>query len=151
MIDSFTNALLQTTQRAGQLLTPLSGIWPFQEKQEQLAANFCFSLSHGSSDCAWVIDQPTSRSSTSSGTFSCPIRIYMLGKVTCKKDIHTLVACTSTSAPSAARIHPSSTNITRLYFVLIILMPTMQPLIHPLHHPSCHNSTNTICKSVKLL
>ena len=47
MIDGFANALLQTTQRAGLLLTPLSGIWLFQEKPEQLTANFALACPMG--------------------------------------------------------------------------------------------------------
>ena len=47
MIDGFANVPLQATQRAGHLLTPLSGIWPFQEKQEQLAANFALACPMG--------------------------------------------------------------------------------------------------------
>ena len=39
-IDGFASVLLLITPRAGLLLIPLSGIWPFQEEQEQLAANF---------------------------------------------------------------------------------------------------------------
>ena len=123
----------------------------FSGKARATRCKFCFSLSHGSSDCAWSTDQPTSCSSTSSSTFSRPIRICYACTATHKQDVHTPIACTSTSAPSAARIHPSSTNATRLYFVLITLVPTMQPLVHPLHHSSCHNCTSIICKSVKLL
>ena len=42
-----------------------------------------------------------------------------LGIANHKQDVHTPVAHISTSTPSAARIHPSSINVTRLCFVHI--------------------------------
>ena len=52
-----------------------STLWnlAFSGKDRATHCKFYFSLSHGSSDCAWATDQPTSRISTSSGTFSHPI------------------------------------------------------------------------------
>ena len=48
----------------------------FSGKARVTRCTFCFSLSHGASDCAWATDQPTSHSFTSSGTFSHLIHIF---------------------------------------------------------------------------
>ena len=51
----------------------------FSDKARTARYKFCFSLSHGSSDCAWATDQPTSqvaRTPTSMGTSPQPMRIY---------------------------------------------------------------------------
>ena len=44
----------------------------FSGKARATRCKFCFSLCHGSSDCAWATDQPTSCSSTSSRYFLSP-------------------------------------------------------------------------------
>ena len=74
MMYGFANALLQTTQ-SWAIIDPTLWNLAFSGKATATCCKFCFSLSHGSSDCAWATDQPTSHSSTSSGTFSHPIRI----------------------------------------------------------------------------
>ena len=47
----------------------------FSGKARVTLCTFCFSLSHGASDCAWATDQPTFHSFTSSSTFSHLIHI----------------------------------------------------------------------------
>ena len=50
----------------------------FSGKARAARCKFCFSLSRGSSDCAWATDQPTSqaaRTPTSMGMSPCPMRI----------------------------------------------------------------------------
>ena len=73
----------------------------FSGKARATRCKFCFSLSHVSSDCAWVNQHP-----------ECPHHrepslaqygFVMLGIASHKQDVHTPVARMSTSAPSAAK------------------------------------------------
>ena len=119
-----------------------------QGKPEQLAANFALvcPMYHQTVSGLQVNQHP-----------ECPhhrefslaqYSFVTLGIASHKQDIHTPVARMRTSAPSAARIHPSSINFTRLCFVHINLVPAVQFLVHPSHNFSCHNRTSTLCNPV---